>query len=302
MSDTREQITIKKLREFGRETLSGRAEYNVAALETDLLLGKALSEGRLFLELNPYREVPRNRAEIFCKLLERRKKGCPVAYLLGYKEFMGYDFFVDEKVLIPRDDTEILVELVSDAIRASAQEKPLGVEVGVGTGIISLTLLSRFRRLVMLGSDINDVAVELSQKNALNLDNQLFDDGLDIEITERYEAKQSDIFSSLDVQKGFDFIVSNPPYIASDVVETLDVDVKDFEPRTALDGGADGLDFYRRILTEGLPILREGGFVAFEIGYDQGDAIFEMMQDLGMQRIEIRKDLAGYDRAVIGYK
>lgn len=302
MSDTREQITIKKLREFGRETLSGRADYNVAALETDLLLGKALGEGRLFLELNPYREVPRNRTEIFCKLLERRKKGCPVAYLLGYKEFMGYDFFVDEKVLIPRDDTEILVELVSDAIRASAQEKSLGAEIGVGTGIISLTLLSRFRRLVMLGSDINDVAVELSQKNALNLDNQLFDDGLDIEITERYEAKHSDVFSSLDVQEGFDFIVSNPPYIASEVIETLDVDVKDFEPRTALDGGADGLDYYRRILTEGLPMLREGGFVAFEIGYDQGDALFEMMQDLGMQRIEIRKDLAGYDRAVIGYK
>lgn len=303
MSEKKEQITIKKLREIGRTALSERTDYNVAALETDLLLSKAIGEERLFLELNPYREVLRQRADRFLQLIERRKQGCPVAYLLGYKEFMGYDFWVDEKVLIPRDDTEVLIELTSDAIRGQGLSVTAGFEVGVGTGVVSLTLLSRFRRLTMMGADINDAAIEISQKNALYLDNQLFDDGLDIEITERYEARASDLFSGFDISIGaLDFIVSNPPYIASEVIETLDIDVKDFEPRNALDGGRDGMDLYRRILSEGLPLLREGGFVVFEIGYDQGDAMYEMLSDLGMRNIRISKDLAGNDRAILGYK
>lgn len=303
MNDSKEQITIKKLRETGRVILAENTDYSVAALETDLLLAKVIGEGRLFLELNPYRTVLNRQSEQFIELLNRRKSGCPVAYLLGHKEFMGYDFYVNESVLIPRNDTEVVIELASEAIEKFEYRRISGLEIGVGTGIIGLNLLSKFRRLILTGCDINPDAVELSRKNALYLDNQLFDDGLDMEITERYEVYSSDLFSSLDFQdEELDFIISNPPYIPSQIIETLNTDVKDFEPRNALDGGEDGLNFYRRILTDGLPLVRTGGFFAFEIGYDQGDALFEMMEEIGLSDIKIQKDLAGNDRAIIGYK
>ncbi len=279
-----------------------RMNYQVAALETDLLLSQAIGEERIYLELHSEEIVKPNFAERFIASLSERKQGRPIAYLLGHREFMGYDYFVEEGVLIPRSDTEVVVELATTAIRSS--DAALGLEIGVGTGIISLSLLSNFPQLKMLGVDINEQAVLLAQKNALYLDNQHYDeDGIDYIIAERFDVFWSNLFS--EVEQGpfsLDFIVSNPPYIDSAEMKNLMKDVLEYEPHSALFGGEDGLDFYREILEQGLDFVKAGGFVAFEMGFDQGDALYELMLQYELKNIQIAKDLAGHDRAIIGTK
>ncbi len=293
------QVSIKNLRQTGREQLSDKHDHNVAALETDLLLSDALGEERLFLELYPDKLVDSTQAECFLKNLALRLEGMPMAYLLGHREFMGYEFWVERGILIPRSDTEIVVEQASLLLEKS--KDAFGLEIGVGTGIISLTLLSRFPNLRMCAVDINPKAIALSQKNAAYLENQLADNGVISKIAERFSAHVSDLFSTLQDEK-FDFIISNPPYIQSDVVPALDTDVKDYEPMEALDGGKDGLCFYKKILSEGMDRLKTGGFFAFEIGYDQSEAVEHLMKSCGLSQIRIYKDLAGHFRAITGYK
>ncbi|MDO5095527.1 MAG: peptide chain release factor N(5)-glutamine methyltransferase [Peptostreptococcaceae bacterium] len=293
------QVSIKNLRQTGREQLSDKLDYNVAALETDLLLSDALGEERLFLELYPDKLVDFAQAERFSKNLALRLAGMPMAYLLGHREFMGYEFWVERGILIPRSDTEIVVEQASLLLEKS--EDALGLEIGVGTGIISLTLLSRFPKLRMCAVDINPQAIALCQKNAAYLENQLADNGVVSKIMERFSAHVSDLFSNLTDEK-FDFIISNPPYIQSDVIPTLATDVKDYEPMEALDGGEDGLYFYKKILSEGMDRLKTGGFFAFEIGYDQSEAVEHLMKSCGLYQVRSYKDLAGHFRAITGYK
>lgn len=297
-----EKYTIRQLRELGRRELSERQEYQVAALETDLLLSKVLDEGRLYMELHPEELVRQPLAERFIRSLGERREGRPIAYLLGHREFMGYDYLVEEGVLIPRSDTEVVVELASEAIRRN--DAGLGLELGVGTGVISLSLLASFPRLRMLGVDINEKAVALSQKNALYLDNQHYDeDGVDYKIEERFDVTKSNLFEDLHINPhSLDFIISNPPYINARDMQSLMRDVVEYEPHNALFGGEDGLDFYRAILEQGLDLLKVGGFVAFEMGYDQGDALYELMQQFMLKNIRIAKDLAGHDRAILGTK
>lgn len=298
----KENHTIIRLRELGRGELVKNVEYNVAALETDLLLSQAIGEGRLYLELNPEELVKPQKAGRFFQLLSRRKEGRPIAYLLGHREFMGYDYLVREGVLIPRNDTEVVVDLASGAIRRSDAE--LGLEVGVGTGIISLSLLASFPKLKMLGVDIDPRAVALARENALYLDSQHYDEnGIDYKIAERYEVIRSDLFAELHIEPcSLDFIISNPPYISASEMKHLMRDVVEYEPHSALCGGEDGLDFYRAILGQGVNFVKDGGFVAFEMGYDQGAALCKLMQRFELKNIRIVKDLAGNDRAIIGTK
>ncbi len=298
--------TIRFLRIFGRELLLQASDPCTVALETDLLLAEGLGKDRVFLELYPDLAVESPVAERFLSNLQRRAAGCPVAYLLGHREFMGYDFEVSDKVLIPRSDTEAVIELASEALekigRSAASGSRMGLEIGVGTGIISLLLLARFPQLVMEGIDINEHAVALSIRNAEYLERQFL--GKNGEgIAKRYRAYAADIFEPEGLEKkAFDFIISNPPYIESAEIKRLAVDVKDYEPIAALDGGADGLDFYRRICEQLPELVKAGGFVAFEIGYDQADRLKKLFEAAGLSDIETRKDLAGHDRAIIGYK
>lgn len=294
------QVSIKNLRQRGRTQLSDKLDYNVAALETDLLLSDALGEERLFLELYPDKMVDSVQAERFLKKLQWRFKGMPMAYLLGHREFMGCEFWVERGILIPRSDTEIVVEQTS-LLLEEMQPDLLGLEIGVGTGIISLTLLARFENLRMHAVDINPQAITLSKKNASYLDNQLADNGIFSKVSERFFVYVSDLYSNLSNKK-FDFIISNPPYIQSDVIPTLDTDVKDYEPREALDGGEDGLCFYERILSEGMDRLKVGGFFAFEIGYEQSESVEHLMKSFGLMQIQVYKDLAGHFRAITGCK
>ena len=164
----------------------------------------------------------------------------------------------------------------------------------------------------MVAGDVNEVAIELARKNAAYADEQIMEmQGEHVSISGRLSVIYSDIFENIEPLRLYDadnhadlydFIVSNPPYIRTDVIETLMSDVKDFEPHSALDGMDDGLYFYRQITDRGYDMIRPGGFVAFEIGFDQGEEVSELMKKRGYRDVEIRKDLAGLDRVVTGFR
>lgn len=315
-------IRIRDLQQKGRKCLRAGGDERLAALETDMVISELLQKDRLYLMLHPDEEVEAALASKMAQMLAQRREGKPMAYLLGHKEFMAYDFLVSEGVLIPRDDTEEVIRLTAEALEKrkenlcgietcysketnySAAQTCKGLEIGLGSGIISLMLLVKFESLQMIGVDINPVAIENTKKNIKHLEEQLEKEGKGpCSLHPRMQVVYSDLLAGLELLPGeLDFVVSNPPYIETKVIETLERDVKDYEPHLALDGGADGLDFYRKILEASLPFIREGGFISFEIGYDQGPRMQELMQASGLEKIELRKDLAQMDRAIIGFK
>ncbi len=217
--------------------------------------------------------------------IEKRKKQEPVAYIINKVEFMGLDFYVDYNTLIPRPDTEILVEKVLQLAKDKQYENFL--EIGIGSGCISISLC-KHSNLCGEGVDIMDKCIEVATNNAIanNIDKKIF-------------FKKSDLFNK--VTKKYDIIVSNPPYINKEDMEKLLPNVKDFEPHTALFGGNDGLYFYKEIIKNGKKHLNFKGLLAFEIGYDQGESVSTLMKNEGFESVEVFKDLYKQDRVVIGF-
>lgn len=216
----------------------------------------------------------------FSMYIEKAKSGMPVAYILGKKEFYSLDFCVTPDVLIPRPDTELLV----DNIIPIAKNKRI-LDICCGSGCIGISI-SANTPCTLTMVDISEKALEIAEKNcALH------------EVSAQLIKK--DILKE-NIDGEFDIIVSNPPYIESETVLLLDENVRDFEPHLALDGGFDGLDFYPIIAKKAFSSLSENGTLAFEIGYNQGDAVAEIMKKTGFENIKIIKDLASHDRVVIG--
>ena len=222
--------------------------------------------------------------------LKKRLQHIPVQQITGEAWFFGYPFKVNENVLIPRLDTEVLVDAILQRIPqipADPEGKRQLLDMCTGSGCILLSLMKEAKGLCGTGVDISDTALQVAKENARRLDT---------------EARfiNSDLFA--EVSGTYQVIVSNPPYIVRDVILTLEEEVRVHEPMLALDGGRDGLDFYRRIVGEARQYLVSGGLLAFEIGYDQGEALLKFMQKAGYQNTEIIKDLAGLDRVAIGWK
>lgn len=192
---------------------------------------------------------------------------------------MGLTFLTDTSTLIPRQDTETLVEEVLLHLHDGMEI----LDVCTGSGCILLSLLKYSNDCIGVGCDLNPNAVLLAQKNAEML-------GLDATFV------QSDLFEHIEGK--YDMIVSNPPYVETAVIETLDMVVKGYEPHTALDGGADGLDFYRRLVTQAKPFLRKEGMLFFEIGYNQAESVSRLLAEAGYIEVTVKKDLAGLDRVV----
>lgn len=217
-------------------------------------------------------------------LIEKRATHIPLQHLTGSQEFMGFPFLVSPDVLIPRQDTETLVEeILSKCDKDKKSRKVLDMCTGSGCIAISLALLNE--GFSVTASDLSEVALHIAKKNALQLQAQV-------------DFVQGDLFENIDGK--YDIIVSNPPYIASQVIETLMPEVKDHEPMSALDGGSDGLDFYKRIAREAPKYLTEGGSLFLEIGHDQGEAVVKLLENAGFLEVECKKDLAGLDRIVFG--
>lgn len=236
---------------------------------------------RSWFLLNRQEEMRKDIEDAYYKLLERRGTHMPLQYITGEQEFMGLPFLVNDKVLIPRQDTEILVEEALKAVKEGAKI----LDVCTGSGCIIISILKLVSGTKGMACDISGEALEVARENARR-------QGVAVDF------RQGDLFEPVEGQ--FDVIVSNPPYIPTAEIEKLMEEVKFFEPRTALDGNEDGLAFYRRLAAESLRYLKDGGWLMVEIGCDQGRAVAELLRDAGFCEVEVRRDLAGLDRVVKG--
>ena len=227
------------------------------------------------------REVSHEQKEAYDKLISERARHIPLQHLTGVQEFMGLTFMVNANVLIPRQDTEILVEEAMKELHDGMEI----LDVCTGSGCILLSLLHYSNDCNGLGLDISESALEVAKQNAGKLSIQA-------------DFLQSDLFDEIEVGRKFDMLVSNPPYIPTDVIPTLMEEVRVYEPVNALDGLEDGLFFYRKISKEAKAYLRKGAYLFFEIGCEQAEAVREILEKEGYKEIEIIKDLAGLDRVV----
>lgn len=265
------------LKDRGDETYS---------IDSELLLMATLGFSKIQLITKDDYELSDKEIETFYNYIDKRANNMPVQYILGFCEFMGMKFEVNEYTLIPRPDTENVVEL---GIKHILQNKYTDVlDIGTGSGAIAISLAKFCKDISVTALDISQGALDMAIKNATT--NGVLD---------RVEFLKSDLFEC--VNKKYDVIISNPPYINSAVIPTLDSQVKDYEPISALDGGDDGLKFYREIVEKSIYYIKTGGMLIFEIGYDQGISVPNIMREYGYKDIEVIKDLAGLDRGVAGY-
>jgi len=261
------------------------------AIDAQVLIMYVFGLSKVELILNSKLIAQESKAQIYKELVKKRAEGMPLQYITGTQEFMSLDFKVNTATLIPRGDTEILVETVQSFSKSENIKNIL--EIGTGTGCIPISLLHYDKGMRAVSADISSKALETAKINA-ELNN----------VADRIVFLQSDLFENIseDFQEKFDAIVSNPPYIPQSTIKTLMTEVKDYEPVSALDGGADGLDFYRNITEQGLKYIRRGGRIFYEIGCEQAKAVSSIMQSNGMYDIEVIKDLSGLDRVVTGKK
>ena len=257
-------------------------------LDVEILLQKSLGDvDRLYILLNLDKVLSEDEEKTFIKYINERLENRPIAYIVGNREFMGLDFYVKEGVLIPRPDTEILVEEVIELAKNKGDINIL--DIGTGSGAITVSLAKYLPNAKITSVDIEDIPLEVGRINAKSN-----------EVEDRIEFVKSNLFENIDKDMKFDIIVSNPPYIKREVVENLDKQVKDYEPYTALEGGEDGLDFYREITKQSKSYLKEKGILAYEVGHDQSEDVSKLMIDGGYTNIYTKKDLQGFERVVIG--
>lgn len=257
-----------------------------------LLLEYVCRTNRNDLLVHGDRLVEPEKIEYYFQLIAQRVTHIPLQHLTGVQEFMGLEFQVNAHVLIPRQDTEVLVEEVLKELHDGMHI----LDMCTGSGCILLSLMHYSNDCTGVGVDISEEALETARANADNL--------LSLEGEEDAARKESVTFLCSDlfeeVTGKYEIIVSNPPYICSDVIPTLMPEVRDYEPMQALDGMADGLFFYRKIVEEGKNYLTGGGMLYFEIGHDQAESVSGLMRDAGYGDIHVVKDYAGLDRVVYG--
>lgn len=239
--------------------------------------------------------------ERYIELIERRSKRVPLQHITNRQNFFGYDFYVDSNVLIPRQDTEVLIEKILEVIEANFNVEISSdisiLDMCTGSGCIAITI---YKELIKRGFNIDATAVDLS-KDALAVTEKNVENLVGIKaLNNTFHIIESDMFSNINNNRSYDIIVSNPPYIPTRDIEKLEPEVRDYDPIMALDGDTDGLRFYRRIIEESSNYLDNNGFIAFEIGYNQGDDVKSLLEEKGYKDIHIYKDLGGLDRVIIG--
>lgn len=273
-------MKYRELYDYGVSMLT-QEQLAEASLDARLLLEYVCHTSQTTLLAHGDREVDAKEEENYKALLEKRRKHIPLQHLTGEQMFMGLRFVVNEHVLVPRQDTEILVE---EAMRELHDGMSV-LDMCTGSGCILLSLLQYSNDCRGVGVDISPKALLVAQENAKLL-------GITAEF------REGNLFSALMPQEKFDLLISNPPYIESEVIPTLMEEVRCHEPQGALDGGSDGLDFYRRISLEAKPYLYRGARIFLEIGCNQTEAVSGILIKEGYQDIEVVKDFAGLDRVV----
>ena len=279
--------TIEELLNSGTSALKEN-KIDTARLDAELLLGYIIGKERIYLITHKEERIDKEKADKYFELIEKRRKKMPVKYILKECEFMGIDFYVEEGVLIPRGDTEILVDEVLKKINED-DEKEI-CDLCCGSGAIGIALASLRKNIKV---DLIDYYPIPEKVTLINIEKH--------DLKERAEFIKSDLLDEpINQNKKYDILVSNPPYIEDSEIEKLMDDVQKYEPHTALKGGDDGLDFYKKIIEKSSMVLKENGILAFEIGYNQGEAVKNLMEDSNYINVRVVKDLAGLDRVVIG--
>ena len=306
----KERVNLAMLIKDIIEKYSGilSATSPTARLDVEIILCHILGWDRIKLMINYGQDLDGEQLYIFKTMIAKRVDQMPIAYIINKKEFMGLEFYVDERVLIPRPDTELLVEDLVESIgemESTKQARDINVlDMCTGSGAIILSGASLWKdrakkdsgkakdgTVNFIGVDISKSALEVATINRKSF-------GLDI-----VKLIESDLFTNLGDYRGcLDIIVSNPPYIEDQVIEGLERDVKDYEPRLALAGGNDGMDFYNRIIEDAYDYLKLGGKLVFESGHDQAEKILKKMAQVGYTKAYTKKDIQGFDRLVAAYK
>ena len=273
-------MTFREAISFGEEKLN-IAGINDAKNDAWLLLTFICKIDRTFYYVHMDEDMSAEQVAEYESVLNKRAEHVPLQYITGEQEFMGIPFHVNDSVLIPRQDTETLVEEALKVIRPGMKV----LDMCTGSGCILISILKNIVDVEGYGSDISKQAINVAKENAKrNNVNATFE--------------RSDLFE--DISETFDVIVSNPPYIPTDVIGGLMPEVAVYEPLQALDGKEDGLYFYRKIVAKAMEYLNPGGKLLFEIGHDQGESVSALMRAAGFQGVRVIKDLAGNDRVVIG--
>ncbi len=273
-------MQYRELYRMGKDRLM-EAKIPEAELDARLLLEEVCGTDRNDLLVHGDKEVPPEQCDRYVEYIQRRQKREPLQQITGYQEFMGLRFKVTPDVLIPRQDTETLVEEVMRYLHDGMHL----LDMCTGSGCILLSLLKYSNDCEGTGCDISEKALKVAEENAEMLSlNASF--------------VQSNLFENISGK--YEFIVSNPPYIPTGVIPTLMEEVRDHEPVSALDGREDGLYFYRKIVEKAGEYLYPGGMLFFEIGYDQAEKVSSLMREAGYQEVTVCKDLAGLDRVVYG--
>ena len=279
-------MTIKEILKKANETLmKNNIEENF--LKSRILLANILDVNKEYLILNDDEEVLLEIENEFLSKIERLVKGEPLQYITNKVEFMGIEFYVDKNVLIPQPDTEILVEniiLLVDNLQKNNKKEIKILDLCTGSGAIGVSIYKNLQNVKIFASDISYAALEIAKKNAKINNCQI-------------EFVRSNLFN--DINEKFDIIISNPPYIETSELKYLPIEVKN-EPRIALDGGKDGLDFYRNIVRNAVNFLNQSGYLAVEIGYNQKDAVENIFKTFGFKNIFNVQDLNGIERVIIG--
>ena len=266
------------------------AGIDEAKTDARLLLEWCCGTDRNTLLAHGERPISEEEYGEYVDCITRRKEHVPLQHITGEQDFMGLTFVVNNNVLVPRQDTEVLVEEVMRHLHDGMRI----LDMCTGSGCILLSLLRYSNDCTGVGVDISADALQVAAKNAERI--------LGVRATEQSKVilRQGNLFEDMDCQDKFDIIVSNPPYIKTNVIDSLMPEVKEHEPLSALDGGEDGLIFYRRIIERAGEFLMGGGMLFFEIGYDQGEEVYRLMEEAGYADVEVVKDFAGLDRVVFG--
>jgi len=285
--DTPEGLTLVGAWTAARHRLAA-ASIESPVIDARLLLEVAASATRTDIVTDPYRPLTPEQIRIYDSYLTRREAREPVSHIIGRKGFWTLELKVTPDVLTPRPDTEVIVDLV---VKASAKDKCVRIlDLGVGSGAIILAILSELPLAEGIGIDISRPALEVARENAAR-----------VKLEHRVNFAHAN-WTEGQQDEAYDIVVSNPPYIATDVIATLDPEVRDHEPMLALDGGADGLNAYRLLAGEIMRVLKPDGWFAMEIGYDQSKSVEALMREVGAQQVRTVRDLSNRDRVVTGVK
>jgi len=279
-------MNISSAIEKGKKSLK-KNFIKSASLDSQILLSKAINKDRLYILLNPNEIINPTNLKYFYKLISDRSKGKPIAYITGTKDFWKFQFNVQKETLIPRPDSEIIIE---EALKITKNKSKLRVlEIGVGSGCILLSLLSEKQNFSGVGIDISKECIKLSEINASRL-----------KITNRVKFLKSDV-DNFSYGK-YDLIISNPPYIKKIDLSYLEKDIISFEPKRALDGGLDGITQIRKVIKKSSELIKKSGKFILEIGYDQKERTKKLLNEQGFFVDKIFKDLAKNDRCILSTK